>query len=166
MTAVDAWRFRQAMGRFATGVTVVTTVDPDTGDAHGMTANSFLSVSLDPPLVLVALGRCRMADLLPAAGRYGVSVLTEQQQEIASHFANAGTANIEPEFVWHDGLPFLAGALAMVGCTLEQIHPAGDHCLAIGNVDRLSYGDGHPLIFYTGTYGVLNVGLSDDSFFL
>ena len=80
-----AREFRQVMGRFATGVTVVTTVEKET--VHGMTANGFLSVSLRPPLVLVSLGRCRMNEMLPRSGRYGVSVLSHEQRHFAAHFA-------------------------------------------------------------------------------
>ena len=84
-TAEAGRALRQVMGRFATGVTVVTTAD---GDAiHGMTANAFLSVSLTPPLVLISLGRCRMAEMLPRTGRYGVSVLSDDQEHLAAHFA-------------------------------------------------------------------------------
>ena len=80
-----ARELRQVMGRFATGVTVVTTTHRDT--IHGMTANAFLSVSLRPPLVLVSLGRCRMSEMLPRTGRYGVSVLASDQEHFAAHFA-------------------------------------------------------------------------------
>jgi flavin reductase (DIM6/NTAB) family NADH-FMN oxidoreductase RutF len=144
---------RQVMGRFATGVTVVTTIDRNT--IHGMTANAFLSVSLRPPLVLVSLGRCRMNEMLPRTGRYGVSVLAHHQEHFASHFAAQRESPVEPEFVWQDGLPLLDGALAHLVCRVVDIHPAGDHVLWIGEVEHLHHGEGEPLLFYSGRFGTL-----------
>src|SRR5437588_126186 len=118
---------RKVMGRFATGVTVVTTAER--GSAHGMTANGFLSVSLRPPLVLVSLGRCRMNEMLPRTRRYGVSVLACDQEHFAAHFAARQTSPVEPHFVWHEGLPLLDGALAHLVCRVVDIHPAGAHVL-------------------------------------
>jgi flavin reductase (DIM6/NTAB) family NADH-FMN oxidoreductase RutF len=144
---------RQVMGRFATGVTVVTTIDRDM--IHGMTANAFLSVSLRPPLVLVSLGHCRMSDMLPRTGRYGVSVLACDQEHFAAHFAAQRTSPVEPEFEWHHGLPLLDGALAHLVCRVVDVHPAGDHVLWIGEVEHIHQRDGEPLLFYTGRFGTL-----------
>jgi flavin reductase (DIM6/NTAB) family NADH-FMN oxidoreductase RutF len=144
---------RQAMGRFATGVTVVTTIDRDT--IHGMTANAFLSVSLRPPLVLVSLGRCRMSEMLPRTRRYGVSVLSHDQAHFAAHFAAQRASPVEPTFEWHDGLPLLGGALAHLACRVVDVHAAGDHVLWIGEVEHLHHRDGEPLLFYTGRFGSL-----------
>jgi flavin reductase (DIM6/NTAB) family NADH-FMN oxidoreductase RutF len=148
-----ARELRNVMGRFATGVTVVTTTHKDT--IHGMTANAFLSVSLRPPLVLVSLGRCRMSEMLPRTGRYGVSVLASDQEHFAAHFAGQRASEVAPEFVWEDDLPHLDGALAHVGCRVVDVHPAGDHVLWIGEVQHLSHRDGEPLLFYTGRFGTL-----------
>jgi flavin reductase (DIM6/NTAB) family NADH-FMN oxidoreductase RutF len=148
-----ARELRSVMGRFATGVTVVTTTHRDT--IHGMTANAFLSVSLRPPLVLVSLGRCRMSEMLPRTGRYGVSVLGADQEHFAAHFAGQRPSPVEPGFVWHDDLPLLEGALAHVGCRVVDVHPAGDHVLWIGEVEHLNHRDGEPLLFYTGRFGTL-----------
>jgi flavin reductase (DIM6/NTAB) family NADH-FMN oxidoreductase RutF len=148
-----ALQLRQVMGRFATGVTVVTTTHRDM--IHGMTANAFLSVSLRPPLVLVSLGRCRMSEMLPRAGRYGVSVLASDQEHFAAHFAGQRVSPVDPEFVWHKDLPLLGGALAHVGCRVVDVHPAGDHVLWIGEVEHLSHREGEPLLFYTGRFGTL-----------
>jgi flavin reductase (DIM6/NTAB) family NADH-FMN oxidoreductase RutF len=148
-----ARELRNVMGRFATGVTVVTTTHKDT--IHGMTANAFLSVSLRPPLVLVSLGRCRMSEMLPRTGRYGVSVLASDQEHFAAHFAGQRVSEVAPEFVWEDELPHLGGALAHVGCRVVDVHPAGDHVLWIGEVEHLSHRDGEPLLFYTGRFGTL-----------
>ncbi len=148
-----AMDLRQVMGRFATGVTVVSTIHRDT--IHGMTANAFLSVSLRPPLVLVSLGRCRMSEMLPLTRRYGVSVLAHDQEDFAAHFAAQRTLPVAPEFVWHDGLPLLDGALAHLACRVVDIHPAGDHVLWIGEVEHLRHNDGEPLLFYTGRFGTV-----------
>lgn len=148
-----ARELRMVMGRFATGVTVVTTTHRDT--IHGMTANAFLSVSLRPPLVLVSLGRCKMSELLPRSGRYGVSVLACDQERFAAHFAGQRVSDQEPSFVWNGDLPLLDGALAHVGCRVVDVHPAGDHVLWIGEVEHLWHRDGEPLLFYTGRFGTL-----------
>ena len=148
-----ARELRNVMGRFATGVTVVTTTHRDT--IHGMTANAFLSVSLRPPLVLVSLGRCRMSEMLPRTGRYGVSVLASDQEHFAAHFAGQRTSETEPTFVWENDLPLLDGALAHVGCRVVDVHTAGDHVLWIGEVEHLYHREGEPLLFYTGRFGTL-----------
>ncbi len=148
-----ARELRQVMGRFATGVTVVTTTHR--GTIHGMTANAFLSVSLRPPLVLVSLGRCRMSEMLPRTGRYGVSVLASDQEQFAAHFAGQRVSPVDPEFIWHDELPLLDGALAHIGCRVVDVHTAGDHVLWIGEVEHLRHRDGEPLLFYTGRFGTL-----------
>lgn len=148
-----ARELRNVMGRFATGVTVVTTTHK--GTIHGMTANAFLSVSLRPPLVLVSLGRCRMSEMLPRTGRYGVSVLASDQEHFAAHFAGQRASEVAPEFVWENDLPHLSGALAHVGCRVVDVHPAGDHVLWIGEVEHLDHRDGEPLLFYTGRFGTL-----------
>jgi flavin reductase (DIM6/NTAB) family NADH-FMN oxidoreductase RutF len=148
-----ARELRQVMGRFATGVTVVTTLERDT--IHGMTANAFLSVSLHPPLVLVSLGRCRMSEMLPRTHRYGVSILAHDQEHFADHFAARARTPVEPEFVWQEGLPLLDGALAHLVCRVVDVHPAGDHVLWIGEVEFLNHRDGEPLLFYTGRFGTL-----------
>ena len=144
---------RQVMGRFATGVTVVTTIEKDT--IHGMTANGFLSVSLRPPLVLVSLGRCRMNEMLPRTGRYGISVLAQDQDHFAAHFAAQRPSPVNPQFVWREGLPLLDGALAHVACRIVDAHRAGDHVLWIGEVEHLYHRDGEPLLFYTGRFGTV-----------
>lgn len=148
-----AREFRQVMGRFATGVTVVTTVEKDA--VHGMTANGFLSVSLRPPLVLVSLGRCRMNEMLPRSGRYGISVLAHDQQHFAAHFAGQKRSAVEPAFTWQNDLPLLEGALAHLVCRVVDVHRAGDHVLWIGEVEYLDHRDDEPLLFYTGRFGTV-----------
>jgi flavin reductase (DIM6/NTAB) family NADH-FMN oxidoreductase RutF len=146
-------RLRKAMGRFATGVTIVTTAHRD--HVHGMTANGVMSVSLDPPLVVVSLGPSRMDELLPKTRRYGISVLGAHQEELATHFAGRPVEDLAPRFTWWKELPFIEGALAHVGCKVDSIHQAGDHRLWVGRVEYMEYADGDPLLFYGGKFGKL-----------
>ena len=120
-----------------------------------MTANGFLSVSLRPPLVLVSLGRCKMNELLPRSGRYGVSVLSHDQHHFAAHFAAQKAAPVEPTFSWQDGVPLLEDALAHLVCRVVDVHRAGDHVLWIGEVEYLAHRDAEPLLFYTGRFGTM-----------
>ncbi len=145
--------FRQVMGRFATGVTVVTTVEKDT--VHGMTANGFLSVSLRPPLVLVSLGRCKMNEMLPRSGAMASACCPTSQHHFAAHFAAQKASPVEPTFSWQGGLPLLDGALAQLVCRVVDVHRAGDHVLWIGEVEHLDHRDDEPLLFYTGRFGTM-----------
>ncbi|GAA1344794.1 flavin reductase family protein [Saccharothrix algeriensis] len=150
---VDPTRLRRAMSRFASGVTVVTTaVDgPDGPEAHGMTANAFLSVSLSPPLVLVSVAAgARSHRRIADTGRYGVSVLRAEQQALSRHFAGVEAAPEQVRFDWRDGLPLIDGALVQLACTVRASHPAGDHVLHVASVDRLWADDGAPLLLYNG----------------
>jgi flavin reductase (DIM6/NTAB) family NADH-FMN oxidoreductase RutF len=143
--------FRQVLGRFATGVTVVTTEHD--GVVHGMTANGFMSVSLDPPLVLVSIARTtRMHELLEASRHYGVSVLSERQQRLSAHFAGNPAGDAEIPFEPAAGVPVLRGALARVATRVVDAHRAGDHTLFIGEVLHFDAQDGRPLIFHSGDY--------------
>ena len=143
--------FRSALGRFASGVTVVTT--PHLDHPHGMTANAFVSVSLDPPLVLVSLdNRSYMHRILPEIGRYGVSVLAEGQEALSNHFAGRIIPGLHVRFVARHGMPLLEGAVAYFVVKVIDIHPAGDHTLYIGLVEHFESRDDKPLLFYSGRY--------------
>lgn len=152
--SVTPARMRRALGRFASGVTVVTTADSTgSGAVHGMTANAFTSVSLEPPLVLVSIAnRARTRELITRSGRYGVSVLASHQEPLSLHFAGLPQEPDPVRFVWHDGVPLLDGALVRLACTVDAVHPAGDHTLFVGRVDELDYRYGQPLVFYTGSF--------------
>ncbi|MBE3555052.1 MAG: flavin reductase family protein [Thermicanus sp.] len=154
---MDERDFRHALGRFATGITIVTTVDE--GNVHGMTANAFLSVSLNPPLVLVSIDhKTRMHHILPKTGRYGISILREDQESISRHFAGR-PQNEEPAFFWKEELPFVMDSIAQLACKVVDMHPAGDHTLYIGEVKWLSYEErGNPLLFFAGKYGKIDQG--------
>jgi len=151
--------FRQAMGHFATGVTVVTTLDEQR--PHGITVSALSSVSLDPPLVLVALDRRRrIAPIVRARGRFAVNILGEDQQAISDCFAGAPVAPDREAFcgaTWQPGstgLPLLAGAIASLECTTVDVVSAGDHDLFIATVDALANDDRHPppLLYYRRRY--------------
>lgn len=143
--------FRNALGRFATGITVVTTVVD--GEVRGMTANAFVSVSLEPPLVLVSVAnKAHMHGYLQQSRRYGVSVLTANQEAYSQHFAGFGAADFQPEFVEVNGVPLLAESLAHLIVNVTDAHPAGDHTLYIGEVDYVKWWDGEPLLYFQGRY--------------
>ena len=143
--------FRNALGHFASGITVVTTVVD--GETHGMTANAFVSVSLEPPLVLVSVAnKARMHSYLQQSGRYGVSVLTAAQEAYSQHFAGFGAPNLQPAFVEVEGIPLLAESLAHLIVTVTDTHLAGDHTLYIGQVEYVKWWDGEPLLYFQGRY--------------
>lgn len=145
--------FRDALGCFGTGVTVVTTRTA-TGPL-AMTANSFASVSIDPALVLWCAARTsERHDLFTAATGYVIHVMAEDQQDIAAHFA--GTGHDFGGIDWSqgaDGLPHLAGALARFDCTRRAVHDGGDHSIILGKVRRFWHRSGSGLMFKRGRYG-------------
>jgi flavin reductase (DIM6/NTAB) family NADH-FMN oxidoreductase RutF len=152
---IDAATMRRTLGRFTTGVTVVTTARGD--DVHAMTANAFTSVSLDPPLVLVSIDhRTRMHGMLPDTRRYGVSVLGCEQERVAWHFAGRPLRDPVELFDWTADVPFVRGAIAHVGCSLHAAHEAGDHTLYLGLVEHLHSRAGEPLLFHRGAFGRLS----------
>jgi flavin reductase (DIM6/NTAB) family NADH-FMN oxidoreductase RutF len=155
-TSITSSQMRSILGRFCTGVTVVTTAN-DQGEIHGMTANAFISVSLDPPLVLVSVDRrAHMHELLPQTGRFGVSVLAAEQERLAVHFAGRPLREHGELFDRVAGVPFVRGAIAHVGCSLHDRHPAGDHTLYLGRVEHLADHPGQPLVFHQGAFGLLS----------
>ncbi len=149
--AIDARSFRNALGRFATGVTVVTTSTHD--GVHGMTANAFTSVSVDPPLVLVSVSRqARTHGYLSDTRRFGVSILSVDQEAYAWHFAGRPRDGLRTPFVWKREVPLLQDALAHLVCRVEASYPGGDHTLFLGRVEELWYRDGSPLAVYRGRF--------------
>ena len=143
--------YRNALGRFATGVSVVTTHHE--GRTHGMTANAFVSVSLDPPLVLLSLdNRSQMHQILPVTGLFGVSVLGEEQEAISNHFAGRVVDGLHVNFTTRCNVPVLEGALAYFVARVVNTHSAGDHTLYIGHVEHFESAAGRPLLFYAGSY--------------
>lgn len=152
--------FKATVGRFATGVTVVTTASPST--LHGMTANAFTSVSLNPPLVLVCVARrAWMHDLLLSAASFAVNVLAEDQAATATWFARSDRPFGVEQFArvgWRPAersrAPLLDGAVAHLDCDLHEALPGGDHSVVLGEVTRLARPvDAPPLLYYEGRYG-------------
>ena len=153
---IDPIEFRKAAGQFMTGVTVVTTRD-DEGDWHGLTANSFTSVSLDPPMVLVCIGDdTSTVEAFSDGNGFVVHVLTESQRDVSVQFAAKGLDRFEGLEVslGHNDLPVLSGALATFECSLAQVHEGGDHLIFVGTVERLTVGDtGAPALgYFRGRY--------------
>ena len=154
---VTATELRRACGQFATGVTIVTVRDGE--GFRGMTANSFTSVSLDPPLVLVSIDRRnRTHELLREGEPFVVSVLTHAQQCWSDRFAGRhGDVQHQFDDIPHtlspDGVPIIEAAAATFSCRVAAIHPAGDHSLFIGRVERIDSTPGMaPLLFFAGKY--------------
>ena len=149
--AFNPRQYRNTLGRFATGVTIVTALE--NGKPHGMTANAFVSVSLDPPLVLVSLdNRSYMRRILPAAGRYGVSVLAEDQRALSDHFSGRRVEGVQIRFVSRAGAILVEGAIACFVVRVKDVHAAGDHTLYVGTVEYFEEREDQPLLFYAGRY--------------
>lgn len=157
--SIDARTLRQTVGQFATGVTVVAT-EVDT-TVYAMTANSFTSLSLDPPLVLFCLGKqTKAGHVIHKAPAFCVSILQEEQRDQSTYFAGGWKEEVPPPFAfdsWH-GTPRLAGSAAAIACQVHAIHEGGDHWIVVGLVvalDRVD--DARPLLFYRGRYAALDV---------
>ena len=155
--APEPQTLRSALGRFATGVTIITCRDAD-GTPVGLTANSFAALSLDPPLVLWSLRRAssRLAQF-DAASHFAVNVLAEDQVAMSRRFASSEPDKFA-EGRWHDGqggAPVLAGSAAVFECATEARHETGDHVLYIGRVLRLAERPTAPLLFLAGHYRTL-----------
>lgn len=159
----DSLEFRRTLGRFATGVTVVTMLaldetrsragEPGAERAFGITVNAFMSVSLEPALIAVSIDKAAHAHAtLLSAERFGVSVLAEDQRDLSDYFAGRrNDAELEP-FVEVAGFPVIAGAIAQLVCRKYQAFEAGDHTIFLGEVESLKLADGRPLIFHAGLY--------------
>lgn len=152
MTAFEPRQFRDACGQFGTGVTVIA-AHFENGD-HGMTANAFMSVSLEPPLIAVSIAeRARLLPKLLAARRFTVSVLTENMEDVAWHFAGKYKTSLTNLFEQYDDLPVVKGAAASFIADLEQHVAAGDHRICIGRVRSIRSRPGaRPLLFLHGEF--------------
>ncbi|OLF10353.1 flavin reductase [Actinophytocola xanthii] len=148
---------RDVMSHFATGITVLTARGER---AHGMTANAFTSVSLDPPMVLCCVARtARMHEAILGARNFGVSVLCAEQESVARYFASrerpAGMAQFE-RVDWfpgrHTGVPLLVGSLAWLECDLTEVYEGGDHSIFLGTVRGAGRGGGQALLFLGGGF--------------
>ncbi len=157
---VTAAELRHAMGHFATGVTVITSVGAD-GRPTGTTANAVSSLSLDPPLVLVCFDQASQTlEAVRAHGAFAVNVLAAPQQELSANFARRGLAAVWDGVRHRPGLtgsPRLHGVLATLECTVEHQLPGGDHEIVVGRVRDVETGDAEaaPLLFWRGRYASL-----------
>jgi flavin reductase len=155
---LTALQFRKALGQFATGVSVIT-VEREPGAVHGMTANSFTSVSLDPMLILVCVDQSAiMLPLLHKKNRFGVSVLKEGQEALSRYFTRKDQ-NAEDERrlsiryrTTPGGVPVLEGALLQLTCNVIASHPAGDHTIFVAEVMDAEIHEGDPLLFFRSGY--------------
>lgn len=147
---MDIKEFRNCMGHFATGITIVTS-ETEAG-THGFTANSFTSISLDPMLVLVSVDRKTKALNILKDNNFIVNILKQNQQDIAMHFAGR-TQDPEP-FEWEEGLfgNRIKDSLAYIECVPWRTYDGGDHVLFLGEVKRFEYSGGKPLAYYRGKF--------------
>ena len=154
---IDSRLFRKAMGRFATGITVVSTLDQKTEEVKGITVNAFMSISLDPYLIAISIrNQSSMITHLNENDQFGVSVLGEDQEKYSKIFANQIKSDQAVEFDWIDNTPVLPDALVQLVCEKESEVVAGDHTVYIAKVKKIVTRDGDPLIYYNGEYRELN----------
>ena len=155
---LDPDSFRSVLGRFASGITVITTVDADGRDV-GMTASAFSSVSLQPPLVQVCVDHtASMFDALLHAERFGVSVLADEQEALSRRFAAVESSHRFEGIGYtrgDSGVVLLDDALAQLECRIASRTEAGDHVIFIGEVERAMARDARPLLYYRGGYAQL-----------
>jgi flavin reductase (DIM6/NTAB) family NADH-FMN oxidoreductase RutF len=162
LAEASARDFRSALGSFATGVTIVTTAGPRSGDYIGITANSFASVSLNPPLVLFSVARqSRSVAAFQVARHVAVNVLSRQQLELCRRFARS--ANDKWEGIgfelWDHGCPILPGSVASFECAIQAVHEGGDHIILVGHVEHMATDPAaEPLLFLKGAYGHFQAG--------
>lgn len=149
----SSYDFREAMGKFTTGVTIVTT--PADDGIHGMTANAFTSVSLDPPLVLVSVDkRANTHRYIAASKCFGVNFLRADQSDVSNHFAGKPSLEVQQRITYDHfaNVPVMAECLASIACRLWATYDGGDHSLYVGEVVALNATDGDPLVYFQSTY--------------
>ena len=146
--------FRHACARFATGITLLSLLDAD-GQPHGMTVNSFTSVSLDPLLFLVCIdSKAGLWPLLEIGRPIAVCILAEDQQQLSVRFARPGFDRFG-EVEWtpgQTGVPILSGAIAVIEGIVDNLIPAGDHAIVLASVSATRYSDGRPLLYFNSRY--------------
>ncbi len=152
----DADTFRKAWGKFATGVSIVTCIQPD-GHVHGMTAQAISSVSLDPLLVMVCVGHNRNSyPLIKVSRHFAISILNEGQQAVAEYYARPPEERTDGDVavkLTEEGSAMIDGCLAFMDCQVLSEHVAGDHTIFIGEVEDIRTGPGDPLLFFEGRFG-------------
>lgn len=148
---IDDRLFRNAMGSFATGVTVITT--KVSGEVHGMTANAFMSISLKPKLIAISVGEnARMLGFIKDSKQFAVNVLSSAQQNESKQFSGQLNLEHEVQFDTYMGVPTLADSLAVITCDLHSEYVVGDHTVFIGQVTGIQLEEKDPLIYSQGKY--------------
>jgi flavin reductase (DIM6/NTAB) family NADH-FMN oxidoreductase RutF len=154
MSGLDQARFREVLGHFATGITIVTAIDG--GEPVGFSCQSFAALSLDPPMVILAPAKTSTSwPRIARAGAFCVNILAEHQEAVCRAFAVSGGDKFDG-VDWAPGItgaPLIAGSLASVECTLGAIYEGGDHELVTGHVVTMEIGEGSPLLFYRSGFG-------------
>ena len=160
LTAIEQQHFRRVCGKYATGITILTVLDSG-GAPHGMTVNSFTSVSLVPPLILVCIDRqTSILTHFSLGTRFGINVLHEDQKELSTWFARSGHDRFSgmPWNPGQSGAPILPDMLATMECEVTQMVEAGDHIVVIGAVVHAAWREGQPLIYFNSSYQTLRTG--------
>lgn len=159
--SVSSEEFRSALSRFASGVTVVTSVE-SSGKFHGMTVASFCSVSLDPPLVLVCINRSAGSrGAISESGRFAVNILGSDASGLSNLFASSSENKFEGVEVeaGFGGVPLLRDAIAAIECTLYREDDGGDHVIFLGKVEKIRVAEGSPLVYWKSGYRELAEGV-------
>lgn len=153
--SANSRQFRGSLAQYATGVTIITTNAG--GSLAGVTANSFSSLSLDPPLVLWSIARTsRSFDAFSSARHFAINVLGADQVGVSQHFSSKETDKFAGS-AWHpgrNGVPLIDGAIATFECSVEAVHDGGDHVIIVGRVDHYAWYRGEPLVFAQGRYSI------------
>lgn len=152
---MDERLFRDAMGKFATGITIVSI--NDNNEYRGMTVNAFMSISLNPKLIAVSIDEnAGMYDKLKNTTKFGVSMLKEEQRDLSMIFARQKEKDRVIEFIVRDDVPVIKDALATLSCEVDQKVKAGDHLILIAKVTDITIQDGSPILYYGGKYRSMN----------
>ncbi|RAU22491.1 flavin reductase [Paramagnetospirillum kuznetsovii] len=153
---LDPRSFRKTLGCFASGVTVVTTLAPETRAPVGVTVSAFSSLSLDPPLVLFCLGNATSSlEAFKGFGHFVINILSESQRDLSIRFASRSEDKWQGVAwsAWESGAPVIANCLATLECSLVREEDGGDHRIFIGRVERMKHQEGgSPLVYFRGSY--------------
>ncbi|GAA0417948.1 MAG: flavin reductase family protein [Bacillota bacterium] len=148
---MDERLFRDVMGQFATGITIISTNYHE--EIVGMTVNAFMSVSLDPKLIAVSIDeKASMYKKLQETMQFGISILTDEQKDLSKIFARQKAKDREVPFIQQGDVPVIEGSLATMACHVKETAKAGDHLIFIAEVTEIKSNEGEPVIFYGGNY--------------
>lgn len=148
---MDDRLFRDAMGKFATGIAVVTT--DYNNEVMGMTVNAFMSISLEPKLIAISIDEsASMYDILQETKKFGVSILTEDQKDLSMIFAKQIEKDREINFLQQDDIPVIEDALVTLSCHVQDMIIAGDHMIFIAEISEIAINEGNPLVYAESKY--------------